>query len=560
MSVVQDLAKIELKAHMDKLAESGEAVKLAKLTVLPRFEGLSIKVHPAIDVINGKAVIGVTLPCLTVDSEGNQEERELPFLVTSDRQKILAHKETLQPLRWRLAYRIVEFENRWSLQGVKAWLEGATVNPSEVYDAVKQAWQIYLEFDNPDIYDLVTLWTIGTYFFHMFNTYPYLYVGGLKRTGKTKSLTIASLICFNAIFSNNISTASIYRLIQSGRCTLLMDETEKLADKERASELRNMLLAGYKKGLLVYRTEKQKNERLVPEGFEVFSPKIIANIAGIEDILEDRCIPIIMKRGKNPAVINREPNFSDPVWQKVRDYLYMLFLQFFSEVSSVVCDVSAVCVVGETRLSDRDLELWKPILALAMFFDKYNQKLNLTERMIRFAERTVNEKQNESAVENEEYILVETLTKLVQTDGYYQVKAIRDVMAQAYEEEPKWLTTKWLGRALKRLGFKEKRRVGRGREYKFTVKEVKELAERLEVHVPLTTQTTQNTQTTLQEALRTLTEWIIANKDGEGLIDAFALSAKISELGLDPREVIEVLKADGWLFEVTRTGKLGVAK
>ncbi|MEM3551670.1 MAG: hypothetical protein QXV01_11340, partial [Candidatus Bathyarchaeia archaeon] len=308
MGVVDELVKIEAEVKAEKQIETeieaGKAFRLGKLVVLPKFEGLMRKVHPAIDVVDGRAVVGVTLPCLTMDEQGNIAEREMPFFITSDRQKIPLHKDTLKPLHWRLAYRIVDFENRWPLEGIKAWLERATVNPAEVFNIVKIAWQKYLEFGNSDIYDLISLWTIGTYFFHLFNTYPYLYIGGLKQTGKTKSLTVASLLCFNAIFTNNISTASLYRLTQSGRCTLLLDESEKLASKERAEELRNLLLTGYKKGAVVYRTEKKRNERLVPEAFEVYTPKIVCNIEGIEQVLEERCIPIIMKRGKDKAIIN----------------------------------------------------------------------------------------------------------------------------------------------------------------------------------------------------------------------------------------------------------------
>ncbi|MBS7647380.1 hypothetical protein KEJ24_06055 [Candidatus Bathyarchaeota archaeon] len=563
MSVVDELAKIEAEVKAEKQIqaeiEAGNAFRLGKLTVLPKFDGLMRKVHPAIDVVDGRAVVGVTLPCLTVDEEGNQEERELPFLITSDRQKIPLHKDALKPLHWRLAYRIVEFENRWPLEGVKAWLEGASVNPAEVYDMVKKAYQTYIEFENPDIYDFITLWTVGTYFFHLFNTYPYVYVGGLKQAGKTKLLTVASLLAFNAIFTNNISTASLYRLTQSGRCTLLLDESEKLAAKERAEELRNLLLTGYKKGAVVYRTEKKRSEKLVPEAFEVYSPKIVCNIEGIENVLEERCIPIIMKRGKNKAIINAEPNIADPVWQQIRSRLYVLFLDYFS----VVCAQSAVCEVKETNVSARDLELWRPIFTLAAFFDKYNPELNLLQKMINLASRTTEEKQVENITETAEFILVETLTKLVTQDGYFSVRQIKETMSQAYDEEQKWLSTKWLGRALKRLGFTEKRRVGRGVEYYLTLKAVQDLAERLgfqNSYVSPTSQTALNTQTTLKEALKQLTVWLIENKDSDGLVDAFALYAKIQELGLEPKQVIDVLKADGWLMDASKIGKFGVAK
>jgi len=557
MSVADELAKVELQAKVEKEIEQGKGIKLAKMVVLPRFEGLSVKLHPAIDVVNGQAVVGVTLPCVTVDPEGSQEEREMPFLITSDRQKILCAKETLAALHLRLAYRVVSFENRWSLEGIRAWLEGATVNPSEVYESVRQAWQRYIEFDNQDFYDLIALWSIGTYFFHLFNTYPYIYVGGLKRTGKTKILTVASFLCFNAIFTNNISTASLYRLTQSGRCTLLLDETEKLSSKERAEELRNLLLAGYKKGAPVYRTEKKSGERLTPEAFNVYTPKIICNISGIEDVLEDRCIPIIMKRGKNRDIINREPDGAEQTWIKIRDNLYMLYLQYASEFS-VDSAHNAVSVAEVKELSSRDLELWRPLLHLAAFFDKYNPQLNLSEKIMKLAKEITSEKQTENITETGEYILVQTLLKIVDEDRFYPLAEIKKEMAGAFDEVQSWLQTKWIGRALKRLGFKEKRRVGRGVEYRLTPDAVADLAQRLNIPQPESSLT--STSLNALSALTTLTEWLVANKDDEGLIDIFELTEKITKMGLDPRQIIDILKADGWLADSPQVGKMAVLK
>jgi len=71
----------------------------------------------------------------------------------------------------------------------------------------------------------------------------YFYVGGVKASGKTKVLTLTYCLAFNAIFSNNMSTSTIYRLVQNARSTLLIDETEKLIDPNRAQDLRSILLS-----------------------------------------------------------------------------------------------------------------------------------------------------------------------------------------------------------------------------------------------------------------------------------------------------------------------------
>ena len=436
------------------------------------------------------------MPCLKQEWNG-MEERELPFFITSTRQKILCNKEVLAKLKWKLEYRVVNFENRWSLKGIEAFLNGKTVNPRDVYLLVRNAWKSYLEFENEVIYDFMTLWTIGTYFFHLFNSYPYVYIGGLKRSGKTKVLTVASLMCFNAIFSNNLSTSAIFRLIQSGRCTLLMDETEKLAHKDRATDIRNLLLSGYKRGVKVYRTEKTSKDRLVPEAFEVYSPKMIANIQGIEDVLEDRCITIIMKRGRNKQILNSEPSSHDLIWQEIRDSLYILYLTYWKEIKEEydkLSEGSEGSVGSEPnrilqQISDRERELWKPIICLALFFDKYilpspsqptlPSQPSLEKAIIEFALQKVKEKQVENVTETRELVLIQTLLEVVQADGYYKAKIIKEAMAQKYEEEQKWLRSEWIGRALKRLGFTDKRRVGTGTEYYLKRQQVEDLAIRL---------------------------------------------------------------------------------
>jgi len=71
----------------------------------------------------------------------------------------------------------------------------------------------------------------------------------------------------------------------------------------------------------------------------------------------------------------------------------------------------------------------------------------------------------------------------------------REAMAHKYDEEQKWLRSEWIGKALKRLGFAEKRRVGTGIEYYLRRKEVEDLAIRIGVKPQQKGQTQQKEQT-----------------------------------------------------------------
>ena len=473
----------------EELAEKlKDTITLTNFSILPLFSEVWKTVHPAIDVVDGTGYVGVNLPCEVRDVEGKVDVREFHFLIGSKAEKIVCYKEELGKLKFRLKHSVVRLPNRWSLSSVKAWLNReAEVSPEELYTSIKTSFENYIEFEDSTVYDFLTLWTIGTYFFHCFNAYPYLYIGGMKQVGKTKLLTLLSLLCHNAIFSNNISTASAFRLIQSARCTLLMDETEKLINPEREIDFRNMLFAGYKRGALVYRTHK---DTLKPEPFEVYSPKAIANIRGIEDVLQDRCISVILKRGKNLDIVNREIPLESEVWQQIRDMLYIFYLSSFNEFT----EHTELSHLGDRHgLKQRELELWKPILTLAYFFDKYikisdKESSSLSEkqcavsslfqRIYEFALRKAKEKEVENKTETLDFLLVQTLLSIVKEDAYYKVKEIREAMAENFDEPQKWLSSRWIGNALRRLGFTEKRRM-KSYEYFLSLEKVKDLAERL---------------------------------------------------------------------------------
>jgi len=124
-------------------------------------------------------------------------------------------------------------------------------------------------------------------------------------------------------------------------------------------------------------------------------------------------------------------------------------------------------------------------------------------------------------------------------------------MASLFDEEQKWLTTKWVANALKRLGFTEKRRIGTGYEYRLRRQDVQDLAKRMGVDES-------EESGSLKETLRKAAEWIVKNKDENGLIDLFSLTEFLSSLTDKPNSIVEILKKEGWLFDVGTVGKLGV--
>jgi len=542
-----------------------EEVKVGDLTIKPFLNKEIKEVHPAIGIVDNIAYVGVWVPCEIVGKGGKVAFKDLLYLVTDKCEMILANDEVLRERSWRLAYKPIKFENRWLLNHVKVYLASANVDPQRVFNHLVDAWTEYMELPNESEYIYHVLWDMGTYFHHLFNAYPYHYVGGVKRSGKSKDLTLHSCLAFNAFFSNNMSTSSIYRLIQNARGTLLIDETEKLSQPDRALDFRSILLAGYKKGEKVYRVEKTRKEMLQPEAFEVYSPKALANIQGLEDVLEDRCKITFLRKSRNKQIMNREIEISAPRWSELRSELYMFYLAFCKEVKAVYNEISALGELSELVnfagaqpfdakdmefLAGRELEIWKAILSLALFLDrkrcvpnKFTSSLSsLTSLMLSLAIADAKQRHIENVTETGEAIVVQILQGLVREDNYYKVKTIKDKMAEAFDEEQKWLTTRWVGNALRRLGFKEKRRVGTGYEYKFSVDDVNDLVKRMGVEKPCLT---------VQEKLELILQKIVELQEERG-VSKIEIANQLQEQ--IPREeilqLIEKLREEGTIFQV----------
>jgi len=487
---------------------SEDTIEVGDLGVYPSFDRALKPIHPAIGMIDDTAYVGVWIPSLVRDKEGNESERDLLYLITDSHKAILANDKVLAERGWRLAYRPILFENRWPLQDVKNYLNerSSRVDPVTVLLHVVDPWFIYMELPASEEYFYEGGFDVGTYCYHLFNSFPYRYLGGIKRVGKSKDLTLHSCLAFNAVFSNNMSVSSIFRLIQNARSTLLIDETEKLRNPDRAQEFRSILLAGYKKGEKVYRVEKNRKEQLVPEAFEVYAPKVLANIGGIEDVLEDRCKVTFLKRSINRAIADREIDVNGENWPQLRSEVFRLYLDWWRDIKACYDKLNKLTEDGQlvgflktcmkdTSESDfecltaRELELWKPILALALFFDSKDSSGTLARfleskgltgslcaSMLKLAIEDAKSKQTENLTETSETLLVQVLVDLVQSTDWYSVKVVKAEMVSRLDEEAKWLTNEWLGRALRRLGFREKRRLGPGVQYKLGPEQVESLA------------------------------------------------------------------------------------
>lgn len=163
--------------------------------------------------------------------------------------------------------RMVELNNCLNNNNIPLPTEDPLTLLKSTFLYLKTLYEKYMDYSDESLYTFMPIWIIGTYFYPIFYSYPYIYVHGLSGTGKTRNLEIGLLLAFNAIESGNMSDSSLFRIIENLRPTLFIDETDALADKKNKPVFRELLLNGYKKFGKAWRTERKGQ-------FDPFTPRI----------------------------------------------------------------------------------------------------------------------------------------------------------------------------------------------------------------------------------------------------------------------------------------------
>lgn len=406
---------------------------------------------------------GLNLPCKVIKKteEGKQKIHQQNSLVfiKDNHTKMICDKKTLKDLNYILETELLQDKPRWQIEHIKKWLDDKEmdiIQPMLLFKKIKEQFEYYLDLPKKEWYDYLTLWVIGTYFYSFFNAYPMVYLHGLKNVGKTKVMTLCSYLSFNGSMYVGITAATLFRLIQSNKPSLFLDEIEKLLDKKREGsvDIEAMLNSGYKKGATVPRCEKGRNKFDVLE-YDVYCPKMFAHVKGkVSRTLISRCIPLIMKRAKpKDKRSERWMEKHNSKWQELRNDLYVFGLENWK--GALYYYEGTGEITKEIDIDNRDWELWKPILVLARLVDE-----GLYEEMNNFALSLITECRKEE-LERWEYIIVKVLQEKVDANRYYFVSEIREWLKDEFEREEDVPSSKSVGWELKRLGLTDRKKEGK---------------------------------------------------------------------------------------------------
>jgi len=388
----------------------------------------------------------------------------------------------------------------------------------KIYEDIIEVLKEYLDLKERT-YKIVALWIIGTYFYKEFLTYPYLFFNAMKGSGKSRLLSLITYLSYNGQLLTSITEAVLFRM--AGRGTIGIDEFEGINKKENQG-LREILNASYKKGMKIIRMRKKKcidGEQQVPEEFEPFSPIVMANIWGLEEVLGDRCITQIIEKSNNPAFTLKVEDYNTNIFiQDIKSRLNTLksnslvsLCRYFSDfnlytewnkyIKLVYNDTTTLTtlttlttqttpitkdffleeeklmsffnLIRETGIQGRDLELFFPLFIISKILNE-----EVFKEMLEIAKEATKEKRQEEMTESKDIQFFEFIA-MQDAGWFYKIKELTENFKRFIDydeqEEQKWLNPKWIGRALRRLNLIiDKKRLGTGREITLNISKAKE--------------------------------------------------------------------------------------
>ncbi len=380
------------------------------------------------------------------------------------------------------------------------------------YKKIKLVLKEYMDMDE-EHYSLVSLWVLGTYIHRQFSSYPYLYFNAMKGSGKTRLMKIVSNLSYNGKLVGSMTESVLFRTAKDR--TLCIDEFENINAKG-SENLKLLLNAAYKRGTTIERMSKKKTpegESQVVEAFEVYCPIAMANIWGMDNVLSDRCIGLILEKSSKTQITKLIENFEyDMEFQAIRGGLTrltenikessnifgQLFVEWNDYVKKNVSEGTESFIkekqnqkknvsfqretyipyilyvlfhnINKTNISGRDLELFLPLFIIAdMCGDK-----KILDQTLETAKKIVSEKKESDRDFNKDVKLYDFIAQSVY-DNFVGTKTVARDFSYFIGEDEKYNTPRSIGLALNRLKLViEKRNTGRVRQVRLNVLKAQE--------------------------------------------------------------------------------------
>ena len=280
--------------------------------------------------------------------------------------------------------------------------------------------------------------------FPLFPAYPIILLNGPKGSGKSRTTTVSACLAFNAYPVTDPNQATIFRLAEGQRASVLLEDAEWLAGKN-PTRLLSALKSSYKATAKVPRVGKNVDCSI--DEYEIYSPKMFNNINGVDHVMASRSITIPFRCAPKSVKIDKhDPDENDPLWAELRNRLYLFMFNYWKDIRDLVPKQAKLPLYG------RQYELYVALLSIAQFLDKHSRKTNLHGRTLKFALDEVDQRKSEYIKLNPEALTIQALQSIVLEDDWYAIPLITHEVKKL-SDSPKDITDARVGRLLKSLGL-----------------------------------------------------------------------------------------------------------
>jgi hypothetical protein len=227
-----------------------------------------------------------------------------------------------------------------------------------------EAFERWVVWPSDRFAPVLALWVTHTHLMAAFETTPRLAVlSPVKGSGKTRVLELLEACCAGPMFAVNVSTSALFRRLDAGRATLLLDEADTHLGgngkvSEKYEELRAIVNAGYRRGAKVFRSEAT-GRKVEEREFDVFAPVALAGIGDLPDTVLDRSIIVPMRRRSPRERVDRyRVRTGNAVLHPLRDELARLA----PLLVDLLADARPELPDG---IEDRAADCWEPLIVIA---------------------------------------------------------------------------------------------------------------------------------------------------------------------------------------------------
>ncbi len=252
---------------------------------------------------------------------------------------------------------------RWSFQDIQAFLYDPDDPPTwpDTYLVIYQTLSDLLPLSNPRSLTLLSLFTLLSYTFPLFDALPVLHLTGSDDVSIDRVRLALSHLAFNGNFAaDDTSPTTLAILAHEGRGTQIFGDGDQFVGDEAHHPLIKLLISGSK---------RVTAHQYLPVGspylsVSTYAPRVLVSRRRPKFFPLNECcirVEIHLKYSLEPIQSKPDLNAED-IWSPLRDCLYRLVLGRWRELAG-----ARDSLWSSWRVSDqKSLERWFPLAAIAI--------------------------------------------------------------------------------------------------------------------------------------------------------------------------------------------------